>query len=401
MVSKQALSKAIQKINPFVFIHLLKEFHTYFYTQESLVKKHKGYIILAEDGSSIEIPYSQKNLDYYQFIRSNSVKDAFDVKKIFTKCSGLYDVLNGFFLTFSIGKAYTSDIPLAYLNIYRSLDNIKGHQSIYLADRYYGSAEIISLLERKGSKYCIRAKSNFYKEQIAQVEKDGIIELKLTTAWLKRFKLPDVKEYAQKNTTIRIRVVKDTHTYKNAKGKACVEDRVYLTNLPTEEFSREDIVELYTMRWTIETNYRYLKTYLELERVNTTHRTSIESKIYAKILFMNMVGIIKAELDALLCTKITIHHKDGFKVKVEPICAHLYDSDILLSMLEGNQRKIEREIKDIVEVAKKNIVPIRKDRHYKRYGRFLKSPQRYKYRIDGRSHPRVRSYGGGLITIKP
>ena len=70
----------------------------------------------------------------------------FDVKKVQSKAGGLYDVLNGLFIDFSLRPAPYSELPLAFSHLYRSQSIFKGKDVIYLADRYYGSAEIISTL---------------------------------------------------------------------------------------------------------------------------------------------------------------------------------------------------------------------------------------------------------------
>ena len=49
-ISKQAAFKAIHKVNPAVFPLLIRKFAVLFY-QSLLVKTHKGYILLAEDGT--------------------------------------------------------------------------------------------------------------------------------------------------------------------------------------------------------------------------------------------------------------------------------------------------------------------------------------------------------------
>lgn len=49
---------------------------------------------------------------------------------------------------------------------------LENQKVIYLADRYYGSAEIISHLEGLRYSYVIRGKSNFYKKQVASMESD-------------------------------------------------------------------------------------------------------------------------------------------------------------------------------------------------------------------------------------
>lgn len=170
-ISKQALHKAVKKLNPNVFSYLINRFATLFY-QTSLNKTFKGYNILAEDGTYLEIPYNVMNLNAFQFVANQHVASMFDVRKIQSKSAGLYDVMNGLFIDFTMEKATYSETPLAFCHLYRTKNMLKGKKVIYLADRYYGSAEIISHLESLGYNYCIRGKSNFYKKQVASMTTD-------------------------------------------------------------------------------------------------------------------------------------------------------------------------------------------------------------------------------------
>lgn len=92
------------------------------------------------------------------------VRDIFDVKKVQSKAGGLYDVTNVLFINFSLKPAPYSETPLAFAHLYRTKKILKNQKIIYLADRYYGSAEIISHLEFLKYNYVIRGKSNFYKK---------------------------------------------------------------------------------------------------------------------------------------------------------------------------------------------------------------------------------------------
>ena len=53
-ISKQALNKAIRKLNPNVFSYLINRFSAIYYTS-SLPKKYRGYFLIAEDGTYMEI----------------------------------------------------------------------------------------------------------------------------------------------------------------------------------------------------------------------------------------------------------------------------------------------------------------------------------------------------------
>ena len=399
--SKQALHQALQKMNPNVFSFLLKEFRNRFYNSD-LVKTFKGYILLSEDGTSLEIPYSYSNLMDYRFVMNQHINDMFDVQKIVSKSAGVYDILNGFFADFCIRPATYSELPLAIQHIYRLKESLGDRPSIFLADRYYGSVELISLLEMQKMKYCIRAKSNFYKEQTKSIEKDGWITLDIDEKWLNRFRYgEDIREYVRSNENqIKLRVVKHSYEFLNEKNISETVTLTYFTNLSEEEFSTDEIVDLYAKRWAIETAYKTLKVNEEIERVNSSKKNIIECKIYAKILLFNMVGILRGELDQVLMKKKTQTHKNGFKANQDfllQIC--LEDLYEICVKKKKTLKKFRKYIRDILIAASKKIVPVRPNRHYKRWGRFLISNFCYKFRLDGRNHPKVKNYKGGLITV--
>lgn len=132
----------------------------------------------------MEIPYNVYNIYDFHFVENQHIIDMFDVKKVQSKAGGLYDVLNGLFIDFSLRPAPYSELPLAFSHLYRSQSIFKGKNVIYLADRYYGSAEIISHLECIDYHYIIRGKSNFYKKQVALMKSDDEwIEVEIDEKW--------------------------------------------------------------------------------------------------------------------------------------------------------------------------------------------------------------------------
>lgn len=398
-VSKQAIHQALSKMNPVVFMNLFKKFRELFYSSK-LVKTFKNYIILSEDGTFLEIPFSFPNIMNYGFWENQHVSNIHDVKKVMAKGAGIYDVINGIFLDFIIRPANYSEMPLAIQHLCRIKDTLKNKSVIFLADRYYGSVELIYLLKMFGFNYCIRAKSNFYKDQVSKIEKDGWITLNMTPQWLKRFKYDSkIKEYAENNPVLNIRVVKKKHSYtdKNNHVQEC--ELIYFTDLSPEVFNSEEISSLYSMRWDIETSYKTLKITEEIERVNTSKQNVIECKIYAKVLYFNFLGLFRKEIDFELQSKKTEKHKNGFRVNQANL-HHLMNDNLLgVIVTEFKFSKLKDVVSGIIIAAQKKIIPVRPDRHYQRWGRFIKSGFFYRFRLDGRNNPKVKNYKGGLITI--
>ena len=79
-------------------------------------------MLIAEDGTYMEIPYNVYNINDFQFCMNQHVHDIFDVKKVQSKAGGLYDVTNGLFINFSLKPAPYSETPLAFAHLYRQKD---------------------------------------------------------------------------------------------------------------------------------------------------------------------------------------------------------------------------------------------------------------------------------------
>lgn len=248
-ISKQAFYKAAHKLNPTALSILIHRFAKTFY-QSDLVKKFHDYIVLAEDGTFLEMPLTDKNIADFGFVLNQHVKDIDDVKSVQSKAGGLYDITNGLMVDFTIHRAERSEIPIAFEHLYRNTDTFGNHKVMYLADRYYGSAELISYLESSNIKYCLRGKSNFYKKQVAAMTSDDEwIDVLVDSKWVKRFRFsPEAVKIRKSNPHMRIRCVKSSYEYTDDNGEKLKAELIFFTNLSQEEFSSEDIVALYGRR---------------------------------------------------------------------------------------------------------------------------------------------------------
>ena len=196
----------------------------------------------------MEIPYNVYNINDFQFCMNQHVHDILEVKKVQSKTGGLYDVTNGLFIDFSLKPAPYSETPLAFAHLYRTKKILKNQKIIYLADRYYGSAEIISHLEFLKYNYVIRGKSNFYKKQVTLMQSDDEwIEVEVDDKWLKRFRFSlEAKELGKEKPIFKIKMIKRTYKYTDINHDIHCENLIYFTNLSKEEFSADEVIELYS-----------------------------------------------------------------------------------------------------------------------------------------------------------
>lgn len=360
-ISKQALNKAIRKLNPNVFTHLIN-----------------------------------------QFALGSHVHDMFDVKKVQSKAGGLYDVTNGLFIDFSLRQAPYSETPLAFAHLYRTKEMLENQKVIYLADRYYGSAEIISHLEDLGYSYVIRGKSNFYKKQVARMESDDEwIEVEIDEKWLKRFRFsPEAKELRKENPTLKIRVIKREYRYTDNKNKEHCENMIYFTNLSSESFTTDEIMEIYSRRWDIEVSYKTMKTTQEVERHISSDGDVARNDIYAKALFHNIAGVIRKEMNQELENRHTPDTKE-YVTNITQLQAIIHDTNFLYCFMFGLKERIKEKIDNITKHLNKIKVPVRPNRHFQRWGRIMKSPPSYRFRLDGRNNPKYKRYQSALMTVAP
>ena len=296
-ISKQALNKAI-KNSILMFLHILS-INLLLFIMLLPFLKNIEIICLSQKGTYMEIPYNVYNINDFQFCMNQHVHDIFDVKKVQSKAGGLYDVTNGLFIDFSLKPAPYSETPLAFAHLYRTKKILKNQKIIYLADRYYGSAEIISHLEFLKYNYVIRGKSNFYKKQVALMQSDDEwIEVEIDDKWLKRFRFSlEAKELRKEKPIFKIRVIKRTYKYTDINHDIHCENLIYFTNLSEEEFSADEVIELYSKRWDIEVSYKTMKTTQEIERHISLNGDVARNDIYAKVLFHNIVGVLRKEIN--------------------------------------------------------------------------------------------------------
>ena len=348
-ISKQALNKAIRKLNPNVFTYLINQFASIYYST-SLPKKYRDHLLIAEDGTYMEIPYNILNINEFQFALGSHVRDMFDVKKVQSKAGGLYDVTNGLFIDFSLRQAPYSETPLAFAHLYRTKKMLENQKVIYLADRYYGSAEIISHLEWLGYNYVIRGKSNFYKKQVASMESDDEwIKVEIDEKWLKRFRFSqEAKELRKENPTLRIRVIKREYRYTDNKNKEHCENLIYFTNLSSESFTTDDVMEIYSRRWDIEVSYKTMKTSQEVERHISSDGDVARNDIYAKVLFHNIAGVIRKEMNQVLKNRHIPDTKE-YVTNITQLHSIIHDTNFLYCFMLGLKERIKEKIDNITK----------------------------------------------------
>lgn len=196
--------------------------------------------------------------------------------------------------------------------------------------------------------------------------------------------------------------MKTSYHYIDKHGKLKHSELSYFTNLDQKEFSTKEITELYTNRWDIECTYKTLKTDYEWERFFSEDCDCEMCSIYAKVLFHNITGIIRKEMNSILSDDAGNRtSKYIYVTNIVQLSHVLRENHICRWIRSQNAEAIERTVNLILKLIHKLKVPVRPDRHNQRWGRKVTTSNSTRFRLDGRNWPKVAYIKGHLQTVQP
>ena len=269
-ISKQALSKARQFINPALFKELYYLSVDLFYKQLPSRKLWNGYHLFAIDGSKIELPNSKSNFEFFGEMFGYP-----DSSRRFTMGLGsiVYDVLDDYIVHASFQRYLASERSAALEHLH-NLEDLNIYQnSVVIFDRGYYSEDMFRYCVEHQHLCLMRLKQNY---NIAKKCSGDIITI-----------LPGNAKDGTKDIRIRvIEVILDDGT------------KEYLaTNLFDSHISQQMFRELYFYRWPVETKYKELKSRLAIEEFSGATTTSVLQEFYINVLLSNLSSLIKNQVD--------------------------------------------------------------------------------------------------------
>lgn len=181
-LSVQGYLQQRKRLNPEIFSYLNREYLMDFYCSDE-PNLWKGYLLLAIDGSKAEVPNSKENREVF----GNSSNQHSKTGCVRALVSGMYDILNHFYLDIEIAHICVSENELAKQNL-KHLKEMNMKQPILVVfDRGYPSIEFIDFLEMEGIHYVFRLSSNDYITERKQMESsDERVPLKHSSARLQK-----------------------------------------------------------------------------------------------------------------------------------------------------------------------------------------------------------------------
>ena len=204
---------------------------------DSTFSTYKNHLILAADGSDINIPTTTETLKLYG---SASRKNTKPQAQIGLGC--IYDVMNRMILESDCNKVKFDEMRLAEKQMERIPETIGNIPYIIIMDRGYPSTPAFIHMMDKDLKFIVRLKSSDYKkEQSSLTENDQLVKIKLDKSRIRHYEGTPDGERMKELGEISLRMVKILLENGNLE--------VLATNLSHTEFHTEEIKELYHMRW--------------------------------------------------------------------------------------------------------------------------------------------------------
>lgn len=144
-LSIQGYLQQRKRLNPEIFPYLNRNYLMDFYHSDE-PKLWKGYLLIAIDGSKAEVPNSRVNRETF----GNSSSQHSQTGQVRALVSGMYDILNHFYLDIDTEHISVSENELAKRNL-KHLGEMEIRRPVpAVFDRGYPSLEFIDFLEGGG-----------------------------------------------------------------------------------------------------------------------------------------------------------------------------------------------------------------------------------------------------------
>ena len=355
-ISKPGYLKQRMKLNPEAFVDLYQFHNRNFYSDpEAELYTINGFLVLAADGSNINVPTTPETMAAYG---SSSRKGAKPQASLGLEC--LYDTLNRMILDADIQRVKFNEMAVAEKQIASVRETIGNHPFMVTMDRGYPS--IPAFLRMIDSKTCFVARlksSDFKAEQQSMSSDDEDVDIHLTKIRRAHYMETADEAIVMSRDSFQLRMVRVWL------DEDLAEYEVLATNLPRDLFPAECFGEIYHLRWRIETAYQTLKDRLRMENFTGTKPILLEQDIYSTIYVSNIAEDIARDIEQEQADHLKKDYKHRMAVN-RTLCIGLLKSDLIYILLEKDHKKQDELFQQLYDEISENIVPVRPDRHYHR-----------------------------------
>ncbi|MCC7553800.1 MAG: IS4 family transposase [Methanobacteriaceae archaeon] len=344
-VSKQVFSKSRNKLDLEIF-KVLKDIHLAEFYGTNEVKRYKSYLIFSGDGSKHNLPYKKEFIEFFGGIENKFHEITTPAINLTT----IHDCLNKFAIDFEFDKYKTSERELMEINMdnFRDLEYLKDENIIFLFDRGFPSIKFFADMIENNENFIFRIKKNAYKkEKETMTSNDEIIAINITKQRMITVKDKQLKEKLLQRDKIYLRVTKVI--LKNG------EEEHLISNLDTEKFNANDLKELYSLRWGIETSYDTLKNLMYIENLSGYTEIAVKQDYFSQILAYNITTDVENTAQKILEKNKQINPKNNpKKIKINKnLTIGIIKSDILEIAIIKDKKLQKTTLKNLIyETAK-------------------------------------------------
>ena len=337
-VSRQALSKARRGISPEAFAELCRISAQKFYETSSSLRRWHGYLVMAIDGTSIQLPRTERNMDVFGRAGNQS-----ETSRAMASASALFDVLNDLIVDPWIGALNYGERKRAFRHM-DALACIKPDQRDVLPvmDRGYPSYKMFREIISRGMSFVIRPGSSFSASITKHPGEDFYVD------------------YAPKGCRepVRLRIVRVVPDDGTVETLA--------TNLYSPAFTAEMFRELYFLRWKEESKYYELKERIGMEEFSGSHPAAIRQDFFISIFVSNLAAILKKDVDmAISQERKNKCRKNRFQYQANRSYLISRINKFLVKMLAGGLKIAETLLK-ITALSQKVVSQVQPGRKYSR-----------------------------------
>jgi len=344
------------KLNPKAIECLAQHYVRLFYEDGEAVKTIKGYLLLATDGTSVNVSPTEENIKKYCEKKAENTKDGVRIQPQMG-VSTLFDVKNRMIIDMLMFPEKFCERSAAKQHIDNAPNIIGNRRYIVAADRGYPAGDLFLDFLNKGIKFIVRlSKTDYKKEQLSMESDDCNVTIVFNNQRLAS-KEKEVAEKLKAAGSIELRFVRI---------KLSSDETEYIaTNLDYSEFNTKEIGELYHLRWGIETVYDDLKNKLKMECFSGTKPVIMEQDLYATMYLSNLINDLAQEAAAILEEEDLKGYKYEMQININ-MAIGIVKENLVKMCLAKDRKTIDELMDSIVDDILENLLPIRKGRSFPR-----------------------------------
>lgn len=363
-ISKPGYLKARLKLNPLALRELARRHAAGVYADGDF-GAYKGMVVVAIDGSTANVPTTPETLARWGTSSSNGRPQAA------VGISAAYDPLTRQLLDATLNRCSFNERAEVPGHLAALPGVIGDLPFMVVLDRGYPSLRLFAALEDAGVPFVARCQPSFLEAEFRACEAAGgdlWAEVRLTRKRLSRSD-PDVAESLLARGSLRARLV-----LLDVGGGT--PERI-ATNVGADVLSRDELAEVYHLRWGVETCFEFMKDRLQLENFTGASPTLIEQDVWATAYLANVAFDMANEAEAEALRDVP-EGRYRHAMAVNRTLAIGILKEELIGLVLADDRERDSMMADIVAELGRCLVPVRPDRPtYPRDG--LKSHRACRY----------------------